>query len=209
MACAGVTVYHALRQSRAKPGDRVAVLGVGGLGHLGVQFARAMGFETIAIARGADKAHDAKDFGGGCENRVATVFFGFLQRPGLFGGQVFVGGTDQRPDLFERFGEAERIVLLQNFADRFLRLLRERLILWLQIADPRNFSTAVFRDHRGGAAGKIAETVGEVGVVALDEGIEGEGAVLAEGDFAEEEVAEDVGGEEVLLGFGGRRWRCG
>jgi alcohol dehydrogenase len=63
MACAGVTVYHALRQSRARPGDRVAVLGVGGLGHLGVQFARAMGFETIAIARGADKAQDAKDFG--------------------------------------------------------------------------------------------------------------------------------------------------
>jgi alcohol dehydrogenase len=63
MACAGVTVYHALRQSRARPGDRVAVLGVGGLGHLGVQFARAMGFETIAIARGADKAKDAIDFG--------------------------------------------------------------------------------------------------------------------------------------------------
>lgn len=63
MACAGVTVFHALRQSRAKPGDRVAVLGVGGLGHLGVQFARAMGFETVAIARGSDKAKDAKDFG--------------------------------------------------------------------------------------------------------------------------------------------------
>jgi alcohol dehydrogenase len=63
MACAGVTVFHALRQSRAKSGDRVAVLGVGGLGHLGVQFARAMGFETIAIARGADKAKDAVEFG--------------------------------------------------------------------------------------------------------------------------------------------------
>jgi alcohol dehydrogenase len=63
MACAGVTVFHALRQSRAKPGDRVAVLGVGGLGHLGVQFARAMGFETIAIARGADKKADALELG--------------------------------------------------------------------------------------------------------------------------------------------------
>lgn len=63
MACAGVTVFHGLRQTRAKPGDRVAVLGVGGLGHLGVQFARAMGFETIAIARGADKAQDALDLG--------------------------------------------------------------------------------------------------------------------------------------------------
>lgn len=63
MSCAGVTVFHALRETKARPGDRVAVLGVGGLGHLGVQFARAMGFETIAIARGADKKQDALDLG--------------------------------------------------------------------------------------------------------------------------------------------------
>jgi len=53
MGCAGVTTYNALRHTQAMPGDRVAVLGVGGLGHLGLQFARAMGFETIAVARGA------------------------------------------------------------------------------------------------------------------------------------------------------------
>ncbi len=63
MGCAGVTTYHALRETRAVAGDRVAVLGVGGLGHLGVQFARAMGFETVAIARGADKADDARLLG--------------------------------------------------------------------------------------------------------------------------------------------------
>ena len=63
MGCAGVTTYHAIRESRAVPGDRVAVLGIGGLGHLGVQFARAMGFETIAIARGADKADKARALG--------------------------------------------------------------------------------------------------------------------------------------------------
>ncbi|WP_330255883.1 alcohol dehydrogenase catalytic domain-containing protein [Nocardia sp. NBC_00565] len=63
MGCAGVTTYHALRETRAVPGDRVAVLGIGGLGHLGVQFARAMGFETIAIGRGADKADDAHALG--------------------------------------------------------------------------------------------------------------------------------------------------
>ena len=55
MGCAGVTTYNALRRTKAVAGDRVAVLGIGGLGHLGVQWARAMGFETIAIARGADK----------------------------------------------------------------------------------------------------------------------------------------------------------
>jgi alcohol dehydrogenase len=63
MGCAGVTVFNALRHTDAKAGDLVAVLGVGGLGHLGVQFSRAMGFETVAIARGGEKAHDAKEFG--------------------------------------------------------------------------------------------------------------------------------------------------
>lgn len=63
MGCAGVTTYNALRHTRAVGGDRVAVLGLGGLGHLGVQWARAMGFETIAIARGAAKGEDAKELG--------------------------------------------------------------------------------------------------------------------------------------------------
>jgi alcohol dehydrogenase len=63
MGCAGVTTYSALRSTKAVPGERVAVLGVGGLGHLGVQFSRAMGFETIAIARGTDKADDARELG--------------------------------------------------------------------------------------------------------------------------------------------------
>ncbi|MBY8885186.1 alcohol dehydrogenase catalytic domain-containing protein [Streptomyces sp. PTM05] len=63
LACAGVTVYNALRRSSARPGDTVAVLGLGGLGHLGVQFAAAMGFDTVAIARGADKAPLAEKLG--------------------------------------------------------------------------------------------------------------------------------------------------
>jgi alcohol dehydrogenase len=63
MGCAGVTTFNALRRTAAVPGDLVAVLGIGGLGHLGVQWSRAMGFETVAIARGGDKAHDAKELG--------------------------------------------------------------------------------------------------------------------------------------------------
>ncbi|BBU22707.1 alcohol dehydrogenase catalytic domain-containing protein [Mycobacterium xenopi] len=63
MGCAGVTTYNALRHTKAVAGDRVAVLGVGGLGHLGVQFSRAMGFETVAIARGAGKTDDARRLG--------------------------------------------------------------------------------------------------------------------------------------------------
>ncbi|MGV0790578.1 alcohol dehydrogenase catalytic domain-containing protein [Mycolicibacterium sp. XJ1819] len=63
MGCAGVTTFNALRKTAAVAGDLVAVLGIGGLGHLGVQWARAMGFETVAIARGADKADDARALG--------------------------------------------------------------------------------------------------------------------------------------------------
>jgi len=55
LMCAGVTTFNSLRHAGALPGDLVAVLGVGGLGHLGVQFASKMGFDTVAIARGRDK----------------------------------------------------------------------------------------------------------------------------------------------------------
>jgi len=55
LLCAGITTFNALRHSGAGPGDSVAVLGIGGLGHLGVQFAAKMGCHTVAIARGKDK----------------------------------------------------------------------------------------------------------------------------------------------------------
>src|SRR5215831_6733719 len=63
LMCAGVTTFNALRNSGARGGDVVAVLGIGGLGHLGVQFAAKMGFQTVAIARGKDKEAFAKKLG--------------------------------------------------------------------------------------------------------------------------------------------------
>ncbi len=63
LLCAGITTYNALRNSGARPGDLVAVHGLGGLGHLGVQYAAKMGFHTVAIARGQDKAPLAKQLG--------------------------------------------------------------------------------------------------------------------------------------------------
>src|ERR1700676_3082723 len=63
LMCAGITTFNALRHSGAMPGDLVAVLGIGGLGHLGVQFAVKMGFKTVAIARGTDKEPLAKQLG--------------------------------------------------------------------------------------------------------------------------------------------------
>src|SRR5581483_5994837 len=63
LLCAGITTFNALRNSGARPPDTVAILGMGGLGHLGVQFAAKMGFNTVAIARGKDKEPLAKKLG--------------------------------------------------------------------------------------------------------------------------------------------------
>src|SRR6266513_1237997 len=63
LMCAGLTTFNALRNSGARPGDVVAVLGLGGLGHLGVQYAAKMGFKTVAIARGQEKADFARQLG--------------------------------------------------------------------------------------------------------------------------------------------------
>jgi alcohol dehydrogenase, propanol-preferring len=63
LLCAGVTTFNALRRSPARPGDLVAILGIGGLGHLGIQFARRMGFRVAAIARGVEKQELAEKLG--------------------------------------------------------------------------------------------------------------------------------------------------
>jgi D-arabinose 1-dehydrogenase-like Zn-dependent alcohol dehydrogenase len=63
LMCAGITTYNALRNSGARPGDLVAIHGLGGLGHLGVQYAVRMGFRTVAVARGSDKEPLARQLG--------------------------------------------------------------------------------------------------------------------------------------------------
>ena len=63
LMCAGLTTFNALRNTGARPGDVVAVLGLGGLGHLGVQYAAKMGFHTVGIARGKDKEPLARQLG--------------------------------------------------------------------------------------------------------------------------------------------------
>lgn len=63
LLCAGITTYNSLRNSGARAGDTVAVQGIGGLGHLAIQFASRMGFRTVAISRGADKEALARELG--------------------------------------------------------------------------------------------------------------------------------------------------
>lgn len=63
LLCAGITTFNALRNSGARPGDTVAVQGIGGLGHLGIQYASRMGFRTVAISSGAGKEKLARELG--------------------------------------------------------------------------------------------------------------------------------------------------
>jgi propanol-preferring alcohol dehydrogenase len=63
LLCAGITTYNALRQADAPPGAVVAIQGIGGLGHLGVQYAKQLGYHTVAIARGAEKEELARSLG--------------------------------------------------------------------------------------------------------------------------------------------------
>lgn len=120
LLCAGVTTFNALRHSGAMPGDVVAILGIGGLGHLGVQFANRLGFRTAAIARGAEKEALARKLGahhfidsasedvaaalnrlGGARTVLATITSAKAMTPVIDGlavrGRLIVVGIDFEP----------------------------------------------------------------------------------------------------------------
>ena len=97
LMCAGVTTFNALRHSVAGPGDLVAVLGIGGLGHLAVQYAAKMGFHTVAIARGKEKEAHALALGAAAyiDSQTADVA-AELQRLGGAKSRAFDRYRDQR-----------------------------------------------------------------------------------------------------------------
>jgi D-arabinose 1-dehydrogenase-like Zn-dependent alcohol dehydrogenase len=120
LMCAGVTTFNSLRNSAARPGDLVAILGVGGLGHLGIQYAAKMGFRTVAIARGAEKEELARRLGaieyldsqevdvgaelrrlGGAKVVLSTVTAARAMEPAIPGlgvdGQLIVVGASFEP----------------------------------------------------------------------------------------------------------------
>ncbi|MGB6519989.1 MAG: zinc-binding dehydrogenase, partial [Candidatus Cybelea sp.] len=120
LMCAGITTFNSLRHSPARAGDLVAVLGVGGLGHLAVQFAATMGFRTVAIARGRDKEDLARKLGashyidsrdedvatelqrlGGAQVVLSTITSAAAMEPVLAGlgvdGQLLIVGASQEP----------------------------------------------------------------------------------------------------------------
>jgi D-arabinose 1-dehydrogenase-like Zn-dependent alcohol dehydrogenase len=120
LMCAGITTFNALRHSAARAGDLVAVLGIGGLGHLAVQYAAKMGFHTVAVARGRDKEELALKLGaheyidstssdvakelqqrGGATLVLSTITAATAMEPALSGlgvdGQLLVVGAPFEP----------------------------------------------------------------------------------------------------------------
>jgi D-arabinose 1-dehydrogenase-like Zn-dependent alcohol dehydrogenase len=102
LLCAGITTYNALRHSGALPGDVVAVLGVGGLGHLGIQFANKFGYKVVAVGRGSENAPLAKKLGAHAyiDNR-ATNAVQELQKMG--GAQVILATAPSSKSMTEIF----------------------------------------------------------------------------------------------------------
>ncbi|MES1924798.1 alcohol dehydrogenase [Salinisphaera sp. T31B1] len=97
LLCAGVTTYNSLRNSGAQAGDVVAVLGVGGLGHLGVQYAHAMGFHTVALSRGNDKQTLALELG--ADTYIDTEAEDAAQALQKLGGARVILATAPNPKL--------------------------------------------------------------------------------------------------------------
>ncbi len=96
MGCAGVTVFNGLRRTAAQPGDVVGVLGIGGLGHMAVQFADKMGFDTVAIAKGSDKEESARQLG--ARHYIDNAKQDMAQALQALGGAKVVMATVGAPD---------------------------------------------------------------------------------------------------------------
>jgi D-arabinose 1-dehydrogenase-like Zn-dependent alcohol dehydrogenase len=114
LLCAGITTYNALRHSGALPGDLVAVLGIGGLGHLGVQFANKFGYKVAAIGRGSDNAPLAKKLGANVyiDSKAANAA-GELQKLG--GAQVILAtapSSKAMSELIDGLGPNGKLVVI-------------------------------------------------------------------------------------------------
>ena len=138
LMCAGVTTFNSLRNSGARPGDLVAVQGIGGLGHLGIQFANKFGFDTVAIGRGEDKKSLALKLGARTYIDAASQDVA-KQLLGLGGARVILATA---PDgkamggLVDGLGVDGKLIIVGASADPFpvsslqLLLVRKSIIGW-------------------------------------------------------------------------------
>jgi alcohol dehydrogenase len=98
--CAGTATFNALRYSGTKAGDRVAILGAGGLGHMAIQYARKMGYEVIVIARGGEKERAAIELG--AHHYINALSENVAERLKTFGRVNVILATARILKLFQR-----------------------------------------------------------------------------------------------------------
>lgn len=119
LLCAGITMYNSLRHSGAMPGDLVAVLGIGGLGHLGIQFADKFGYKVAAIGRGAENERLAKQLGASVYiDNASTKPAEALQKLG--GAQVILAtapSSKAMSELFDGLGPNGKLIVVGVTAD--------------------------------------------------------------------------------------------
>ncbi len=138
LMCAGITTFNALRNSGARPGDLVAIQGIGGLGHLGIQFASNFGFETVAIGRGDDKKSLALKLGARTyiDSKSQDVARELL---GLGGARVILATAAEGKamgSLIDGLGIGGRLVIVGASPDPFavsslqLILTRKSIVGW-------------------------------------------------------------------------------
>jgi len=155
LMCAGVTTFNALRHSGAGPGDVVAIQGIGGLGHLGVQFASKFGFNTVALGRGADKKSLALKLG--AHTYIDTASQDVTKELQALGGARVILAT--APDgkamggLIDGLGVDGRLVIVGASTDPFavsslqLLMVRKSIVGWpsgtsMDSEDPLKFAAA-------------------------------------------------------------------
>jgi len=138
LMCAGITTFNALRHSGARPGDIVAIQGIGGLGHLGIQFASKFGFETVAIGRGAEKKALALKLG--ARTYIDTAAQDLTKELAALGGARAILAT--APDgkamgsLIDGLGVNGRLIIIGASAEPFavssfqLLMARKSIVGW-------------------------------------------------------------------------------
>src|SRR5437870_6406781 len=162
LLCAGITTFNALRNSPARPGDLVAVQGLGGLGHLAVQFAHRMGFRTVAIARGDDKRPLATQLG--ADEYVDSAKGSAGQALAAMGGARVILATAPNAaaveDVMGGLGVAGQLLVVAAVAEPLrvstLPLLLARQSIW---ARPGGHATAPGGTPRFAAAAGIRAMV--------------------------------------------------
>jgi D-arabinose 1-dehydrogenase-like Zn-dependent alcohol dehydrogenase len=116
LLCAGVTVFNSMRQMNIPPGETVAIQGLGGLGHLGVQYANKFGYRTVAVSRGADKEAFARKLG--AHEYIDTTKVKAGEALKELGGAAMIVTTspnaEQIPELLQGLGPRGKLLIVSR-----------------------------------------------------------------------------------------------